>query len=171
MSEQPMPLKESGIVTALSVIGLIFGIIALFGSFIPCIGIFAVYISVPAALVSALAIVVAIMMKAKRSLAIAAFTISAVSFAISLWQAKTVANTMNSINDTISDPGVPEPQVGWCASTADCCKRRVAASAKVHQTDTAFAVCESYRSKQDEECKISFVMERNQASKLGVDCH
>jgi len=165
-------LKESGVVTATAVIGLVFGILALFGSFIPCLGIFAVYVSVPAALVSALAVVVALLLKAKRSLAIAALTVSLISIAISVWQAKAVAKMMNGVSDTISDPGIPEPPNGWCAATADCCRRRVLASAGIRQTDTAFAVCESYRSKTDDQCRLSFVMERNQAMKglRGVSC-
>ena len=69
-------LKDSGAVVALAVIGLVFGIIGMLGSFIPCLGSLAFFVGVPAALASAGAIAVAYSQKAKRNLAFAALTIS-----------------------------------------------------------------------------------------------
>jgi hypothetical protein len=40
-------LKDSGIVTTLSVIGFVFGLVGMLGSFIPCIGAIAFYIVDP----------------------------------------------------------------------------------------------------------------------------
>ena len=62
MSEE---LKDSGTVAALSVIGLVFGLIGMLGSFIPCIGALAFYISIPAAIVSGIALGIAYSQKAR----------------------------------------------------------------------------------------------------------
>jgi len=40
-------LKDSGAVTALSVIGLVFGLIGMLGSFIPCLGSLAFFVGIP----------------------------------------------------------------------------------------------------------------------------
>ena len=79
-------LKESGIVTALSVVGLVFGMIGMFGSFIPCIGALAFFIGIPAALVSGIALWIAYVQKAKSTFAIVALTISLIGVVISGWQ-------------------------------------------------------------------------------------
>ena len=76
-------LKESGTVTALSVIGLVFGLIGMLGSFIPCLGALAFFVSIPAALASGIALAVAYSQKAKRTLAITALTISLIGTVIS----------------------------------------------------------------------------------------
>jgi hypothetical protein len=39
-------LKDSGTVTAMSVVGFVFGLIGMLGSFIPCIGSLAFYIGI-----------------------------------------------------------------------------------------------------------------------------
>ena len=65
-------LKDSGTVTALSVIGLVFGLVGMLGSFIPCIGSLAFYIGIPAAIVSGIALIIAHKQKAKRTFAIVA---------------------------------------------------------------------------------------------------
>lgn len=80
MSEE---LKDSGTVTALSVIGLIFGLIGMLGSFIPCIGSLAFYVGIPASIISAIALGVAYSQKAKRTFAIVALTISLIGVVIS----------------------------------------------------------------------------------------
>lgn len=83
MSEE---LKDSGTVTALSVIGLVFGLIGMLGSFIPCLGSLAFYIGIPAAIISGIALGVAYSQKAKRTFAIVALTISLIGVVISGWQ-------------------------------------------------------------------------------------
>lgn len=79
-------LKDSGTVTALSVIGLVFGLIGMLGSFIPCIGAIAFYIGIPAAIISAIALGIAYSQKAKNTFAIVALTISLIGVVISGWQ-------------------------------------------------------------------------------------
>lgn len=79
-------LKDSGTVTALSVVGFVFGLIGMLGSFIPCIGSLAFYIGIPAAIVSGIALGVAYSQNAKRTFAIVAVTISLVGVVISGWQ-------------------------------------------------------------------------------------
>jgi hypothetical protein len=79
-------LKESGTVTALSVIGLVFGLIGMLGSFVPCLGALAFYIGIPAALVSGIGLGVAYNQNAKRTFAIVALTISLIGVVISGWQ-------------------------------------------------------------------------------------
>jgi hypothetical protein len=83
MSEE---LKDSGAVTALSVIGLVFGLIGMLGSFIPCFGSFAFFIGIPAAIVSGIALAVAYSQTAKRTFAIVALTISLIGVVVSGWQ-------------------------------------------------------------------------------------
>lgn len=76
-------LKDSGTVTALSVIGLVFGLIGMLGSFIPCLGSLAFFVGIPAALVSGAGLAVAYSQHAKRTLAIAALTISLIGVVVS----------------------------------------------------------------------------------------
>ena len=79
-------LKDSGTVTAMSVIGFVFGLIGMMGSFIPCIGSLAFYIGIPAALVSAIALGIAYSQNAKKTFAVVAVTISLIGVVISGWQ-------------------------------------------------------------------------------------
>ena len=79
-------LKDSGAVTALSVVGLVFGLIGMNGSFITCLGALALYVALPAAVVSGLALGIAYSQKAKRTFAIVALTISLIGVVISGWQ-------------------------------------------------------------------------------------
>jgi hypothetical protein len=83
-------LKESGTVTALSVIGFVFGLIGMLGSFIPCIGSLAFYIGIPAALISAIALGIAYSQNAKKTFAVVALTISLIGVVISGWQYFTI---------------------------------------------------------------------------------
>jgi hypothetical protein len=83
MPREDNNLKESGTVTALSVIGLVFGLIAMLGSFVPCLGALAFFIGIPAALVSALGLGIAYSQDAKRTFAIVALTISLIGVVIS----------------------------------------------------------------------------------------
>jgi len=85
-------LKESGTVTALSVVGFVFGLIGMLGSFIPCLGSLAFFIGIPAALVSGIALAVAYSQKAKRTFAIVAVTISLIGVVISGWQYFTIVS-------------------------------------------------------------------------------
>lgn len=79
-------LKDSGTVTAISVVGFIFGIIGMLGSFIPCLGSLAFYIGIPAAIISALALGIAYSQKARKTFAIVALTVSCIGVIISGWQ-------------------------------------------------------------------------------------
>lgn len=79
-------LKESGTVTAMSVVGFVFGLIGMMGSFIPCLGSLAFYIGIPAALISAVALGIAYSQNTKKTFAIVAVTISLIGAVISGWQ-------------------------------------------------------------------------------------
>ena len=79
-------LKDSGAVTALSVIGRVFGLIGMLGSFIPCLGSLAFFVGIPAAIASGIALAIAYAQKAKRTFAIVALTISLIGVVISGWQ-------------------------------------------------------------------------------------
>ncbi len=79
----PEELKDSGSVTAMAVVGFVFGLIGMMGSFIPCIGSLAFYIGIPAALISGVALGVAYSQNAKRTFAIVALTISCIGVVIS----------------------------------------------------------------------------------------
>jgi len=92
----PEDLKESGAVTALSVVGLVFGLIGMLGSFIPCIGALAFYIGIPAAIASGLALGIAYTQDAKRTFAIVALTISLIGVVISGWQYYSIASAGRS---------------------------------------------------------------------------
>jgi hypothetical protein len=83
-------LKDSGSVTALSVIGFVFGLIGMLGSFIPCFGSLAFFVGIPAAIASGIALAVAYSQKAKRTFAIVALTISLIGVVISGWQYFTI---------------------------------------------------------------------------------
>jgi len=85
-------LKESGTVIALSVVGFVFGLIGMLGSFIPCIGSLAFYIGIPAALISAIALGIAYSQNAKKTFAVVALTISLIGVVISGWQYFTIVS-------------------------------------------------------------------------------
>ncbi len=76
-------LKDSGIVTVFSVIGFVFGLIGMLGSFIPCVGALAFYIGIPAAIISAIGVIIAYSQNAKKTFAITAVTISLIGVIIS----------------------------------------------------------------------------------------
>lgn len=79
----PEELKDSGTVTALSVVGLVFGLIGMVGSFIPCLGALAFVVAIPAAIISGVALGVAYTQKAKRTFAIVALTIALIGVVVS----------------------------------------------------------------------------------------
>lgn len=97
MTEQQ--LKDSGIVTAISVIGLVFGLIGMLGSFIPCLGVFATLVAIPATIISAVALIIAYSQKAKKTLAIVALTISCIGAVISLLQ----VGALNSVDKSMRE--------------------------------------------------------------------
>ncbi len=78
--------KESGLVTALSIVGFVFGLIAMLGSFIPCIGALAFFLGIPAAIISAIAIWLANFKGVKKTFCYVALTISLIGVAISGFQ-------------------------------------------------------------------------------------
>ncbi len=78
--------NQSGLVTTLAVISLVFGIIGLLGSFIPCLGAFALFISGPSLVIGVVAFFVAKSKEVGIGLSVAASTISAIGLVISLMQ-------------------------------------------------------------------------------------
>lgn len=99
----PEELKDSSAVTALSVIGLVFGLIGMLGSFIPCLGSLAFFIGVPAAITSALALGIASSKKAKKTFAIVALTISLIGVVISGVQYFTIASAGESFRQQLEE--------------------------------------------------------------------
>ena len=79
-------LKESGSVTAVSVVGFVFGLIGMLASFIPCLGSLAFYISIPASVVSGIGVGMAYSQNAKKTFAIVALTISLIGLVVSGFQ-------------------------------------------------------------------------------------
>jgi hypothetical protein len=106
-------LKDSGTVTALSVIGLVFGLIGMLGSFIPCIGSLAFYVGIPAAIASAIALGIAFSQNAKRTFAIVALTISLIGVVISGWQYFSIISTGEKARkelEKLSQKSAPVPR-------------------------------------------------------------
>lgn len=85
--------EESGLVTAISVVGTVFGVIGMLGSFIPCFGIFALYVAIPAALISGVALGVAYYQKVRKTFAIVALTISMIGVTVAGIQFGSLAST------------------------------------------------------------------------------
>ncbi|MBN1932298.1 MAG: hypothetical protein JW786_11890 [Desulfobacterales bacterium] len=79
-------LKDSGTVTALAVVGFVFGLIGMLGSFIPCIGSLAFYISIPSSILSGIALMIANSQKAKKTFAVVALTIGLIGTVVSGYQ-------------------------------------------------------------------------------------
>lgn len=98
-------LKDSGTVTAMSVIGLVFGLIGMLGSFIPCIGALAFYVGIPAAIISAIGLGIAYSQNAKRTFAIVALTISLIGVVISGWQYFSIRGAGNEAKREIEQWG------------------------------------------------------------------
>lgn len=86
MTHVSTELKDSGTVTAMSVVGFVFGLLGMLGSFIPFIGSSAFYVGILAAIISAIALGIAPSQNAKKIFAVVAFTISLVGVVISGWQ-------------------------------------------------------------------------------------
>jgi hypothetical protein len=95
------PLKDSGTVTVLSVIGLVFGLIGMLGSLVPCLGALAFLIGIPAALASGIGLAVAYSQHAKRTFAIVALTISLIGVVISGAQYMTIVGAGKAAHDEL----------------------------------------------------------------------
>lgn len=94
-------LKDSGTVTVMSVIGFVFGLIGMLGSFIPCLGSFAFFIGIPAAIISVIGLFIAYSRNAKKTFAIVAVTISLIGVVISGWQYYAVISTLNETENAL----------------------------------------------------------------------
>ena len=95
------PLKDSGTVTVLSVIGLVFGLIGMLASFVPCLGALAFLIGIPAALASGIGLAVAYSQHAKRTFAVVALTISLIGVVISGAQYMTIVGAGKAAHDEL----------------------------------------------------------------------
>lgn len=92
---------ESGTVTALAVVSIIFGTIGLLGSFIPCLGAFAIWIAVPAALCGAGATYMAKSKGCSIGLPVAAFIVSVLGVIISSVQIVAISGAAKAANDGV----------------------------------------------------------------------
>lgn len=97
----PTQRPESGTVTALAVVSIIFGTIGLLGSFIPCLGAFAIYIAVPAALCGAGATYMAKSKGCSIGLPVAAFIVSVLGVIISAVQIVAISGAAKAANDGV----------------------------------------------------------------------
>lgn len=95
----PTQRPESGTVTALAVVSIIFGTIGLLGSFIPCLGAFAIWIAVPAALCGAGATYMAKSKGCSIGLPVAAFIVSVLGVIISAVQIVAISGVAKAAND------------------------------------------------------------------------
>jgi len=102
MEEQ---LKDSGTVTTLSVIGLVFGLIGMLGSFIPCIGSFAFFVGIPAAIISGIGLFIAYQQNAKKTFAIVALTISLIGVVMSGTQYFSIISAGESARQQLQQMG------------------------------------------------------------------
>lgn len=92
---------ESGTVTALAVVSIIFGTIGLLGSFIPCLGAFAIWIAIPAALCGAGATYMAKSKGCSIGLPVAAFIVSVLGVIISSVQIVAISGAAKAASDGI----------------------------------------------------------------------
>lgn len=93
--------KDNGAVTALSVVGLVFGLLGMFASFVPCLGMYGLYVSVPAAIASGAGLLVAKNSNGKKSLAVAALTISLIGMSIAGYQKVVLDQTNQQLRDNL----------------------------------------------------------------------
>jgi hypothetical protein len=92
---------ESGTVTALAVVSIIFGTIGLLSSFIPCLGAFAIYVAVPAALCGAGATYMAKSKGCSIGLPVAAFIVSVLGVIISSVQIMALSGAAKAASDHV----------------------------------------------------------------------
>lgn len=83
---QITPRAESGTVTALAVVSLIFGTIGLLCSWIPCVGTMAIWAAIPATICGGVAFYLAKTKGCSIGLPVAAFVVSALGLIISAIQ-------------------------------------------------------------------------------------
>lgn len=110
--------KSSGVVTVLSIVGLVFGLIGMMGSFIPCLGSLAFFVGLPAALISGLALFIARANNSSRTFALVALTISLIGVVVSGTQYFSIVSAGKSAEQEIEamsrpnrgKPIVQEPQ-------------------------------------------------------------
>ncbi|MCR4342880.1 MAG: hypothetical protein NUV40_03195 [Patescibacteria group bacterium] len=114
-------LKDSGIVTALSVTGLVFGLVGMIWAFIPLLGWCAYYVGIPATLISGLALGVAFSQKAKRTFAIVALTISLIGVVISGIQHFSIVSAYKK--QSSHENRTSEKQIGRKIRTSDSLKK------------------------------------------------
>jgi len=79
-------LKDSGVVTFVSVVGMIFGILGLIGSIVPVFGIIFIYVSVPAIAISIVSLGLAYYKKSSKTMPVVAIAISFVAILLSVFQ-------------------------------------------------------------------------------------
>jgi hypothetical protein len=94
---------QSGAVTALSVVSLVFGAIGMFGSFIPCLGAYAIWIAVPATVAGAIAVLLAMKNKTSKTLPVVATTISAIGLAVSSYQIAVLDEVGQAFEDAANE--------------------------------------------------------------------
>src|ERR1035437_4907527 len=111
-------LKDSGTVTAIAVVGFVFGLIGMLGSFIPCIGSLSFYIGIPAAIISGIALGVAYSQKAKRTFAIVAVTISVIGVVISGWQYYSIISAGKKAKEALEEMARPAQSARGAPATS-----------------------------------------------------
>jgi len=104
-TESPMESaqKTSGIVTALAVVGFVFGLIGMLGSFVPIVGIFAIKICIGAALISGLSLVIAFAQNANRTFPVVALTISLIGVGMIYMQINKIESAVKSTNKFVDE--------------------------------------------------------------------
>ena len=90
---------ESGTVTALGVVSIIFGTIGLLGSFIPCLGALAIWLAIPASLCGAGAVYLAKTKGCSIGLPIAALVVSVLGLIISSVQIMALTSAGKAAKD------------------------------------------------------------------------
>jgi hypothetical protein len=78
-----MSNQSSAAVTVMSVISLVFGLIAMLASFIPCFGAFAFWIALPSSILAGVATFLAYSKKEPKTFPLIALTISTIGLVIS----------------------------------------------------------------------------------------
>ena len=94
---------ESGSVTALAVVSIIFGTIGLLGSFIPCLGALAIWVAIPATLCGAGATYMAKSKSCSIGLPVAALVVSALGIIISSVQIIALSGAAKAANEALDE--------------------------------------------------------------------
>lgn len=96
--------NNSATVIAIATVGFVFGLVGLFGSFIPLIGAFALYIGIPAATISLMSLIIANTKKANNIFAVVALTISLIGICVSGWQYFVIKSEIKQIQKSFDQP-------------------------------------------------------------------